>query len=357
MKFFNIDVHASVIEDIKYIFNNLGHEVTDWSLSGHAHIMGKEQKKINLNDGTILEGCPWVTRENAKVFYETYKKELSIYDGFICCYPVELCILYELWEKPIIIVNCIRYEHPYTLMEKNWNELNDVLLSLNKKNLLYYVSNNKGDQYYSKYFLNIDPIWIPSLCEYTNSKYNRKINEFLISNRSYVKNVSYDIAKPINSVGHPYTWKDTYSYNGFIFVPYHNGCMTIYECYTANVPMFFPSKDFGKKLLKEGKMFQDLTFYKIYNKPEPVELDNPNNLSNEKNINMWFDTCDFYDDENMPHCIYFDSYEDLNNKLQLITGDELDNISLKMKEYNKIRKNMVYNKWSKILDSIKSIKI
>ena len=40
MKFFNIDLHISVIADIKKIFTDLGHEVDDWSLSGHAWAFG-----------------------------------------------------------------------------------------------------------------------------------------------------------------------------------------------------------------------------------------------------------------------------------------------------------------------------
>ena len=44
MKFFNIDCHASVIADIKYIFEKLGHKVDHKSLSGH----------VSLPIGTVL---------------------------------------------------------------------------------------------------------------------------------------------------------------------------------------------------------------------------------------------------------------------------------------------------------------
>ena len=352
MKFFNLDCHASVIEDVKFIFNNLGHEIVDWSLSGHAHVMNKEQREIKLVDGTILKGCPWASRENAKVFYETFKDDFSIYDGFICCYPVEFCIFFELWNKPIIIINCIRYEHPFTRNKDRWNELNDVLLSLNDKKLLHFVSNNKGDQIYSEYFLKkISPIWIPSLCEYTKSYYKPEKKKFIITTRSHIDNVNHELCVHIGNLK-PYTWEDTYKYKGFIFNPYHNGCMTIFECYTANIPMFFPSKEFGKKLLKQGLMFQDLTFYKIYGEKEPTEIDNPNNLSNPKNIDMWFDTCDFYDQENMPYCIYYNSFEELNDIIKTISDDELNEISNKMKDFNIKRKKIVYDKWSKILENL-----
>ena len=204
MKFFNIDCHCSVIADISNIFNNLGHDVDDWSVSGHSFVMGKQKKEIILKDGTKIEGCAWITREKAKIFYDTFKDEFNKYDGFICCYPVEFCILFELWEKPIIIVNCIRYEHPFTHEKKLWNELNAVIESLNNKKLLYWICNNKGDLKYTEYFTKIKGTWIPSLCEYTNAKYDRKKNKYLGTLRTYTKKISSNLIDSMKNIKKPY---------------------------------------------------------------------------------------------------------------------------------------------------------
>ena len=83
MKFFNIDCHISVIADINYIFKNLGHTVDDWSVSGHAEVMGKKKHRIVLNNGYCIDGCNTITREIGNQFYETFKDKLSNYDGFI----------------------------------------------------------------------------------------------------------------------------------------------------------------------------------------------------------------------------------------------------------------------------------
>jgi hypothetical protein len=48
MKFFNIDCHISVIADIKNIFENLGHQVDQWSISGHRHIFNLPESKSNI---------------------------------------------------------------------------------------------------------------------------------------------------------------------------------------------------------------------------------------------------------------------------------------------------------------------
>jgi len=42
MKFFNVDCHVSVIADLKDIFQNLGHEVTSWSLSAYAYNLERD---------------------------------------------------------------------------------------------------------------------------------------------------------------------------------------------------------------------------------------------------------------------------------------------------------------------------
>jgi len=365
MRFFNIDCHISVISDVKHIFNNLNHTVDDWSVSGHAGVVNKKKHEIKLNSGYIINECNHITREIGKDFYETFKDTFDKYDGFICCYPVEFCILYELFNKPIIIVNCIRYEHPFTRFQNNWNELNDVIKSLNEKGLLHWICNNKGDCEYIKYYMkiiqsNINYTWIHSLCEYTNVKYNPVHDKYLISNRTPLSSQHLNnMAIPITSIPKQtqyFSWSDKAKFKGVVHIPYHNGSMSIFEEYISNIPLFFPSKTFGKTLFNTPNkiMFNDLTFYRYYNRKEPDELDNPNSLRNENNLNMWFDTCDFYDSDNMPFIYYFDSLQHLNHMLSTLTIEELVETSKKMSEFNKKRQKIVYEKWNNILLNISS---
>lgn len=357
MKFFNIDCHISVIADINYIFKNLGHTVDDWSVSGHAEVMGKKKHRIVLNNGYCIDGCNTITREIGNQFYETFKDKLSNYDGFICCYPVEFCMLYEKFNKPIIIVNCIRYEHPFTRYPTNWNELNLVLNSLVSKKLLYWICNNKGDIEYSKYYLNISPTWIPNLCEYTNSTYSPIYNKYIISNRTHISSAQINNnaihLDQIPRTNKFFDWSEKCKFKGIIHIPYHNGCMSIFEEYTQNIPLFFPSKRYGKILFSDNKkMFSDLTFYRLYNLKEPDDENNPNSLRNEKNLDMWFDTCDFYDNSNMPFVYFFDSIEHLNQMLSSLTIKDLIETSNKMKQFNIERKKDVYKNWGNILNLI-----
>jgi hypothetical protein len=351
MKFFNIDQHVSVIADIAHIFKNLGHEVDDCSLSGHAWVMGKPKPNIKLSDGTTLTCSGVCTQEVCDKFYEANKEELSKYDGFIACYPTEFALLYEKFNKPIIIVNCIRYDHPNTFNPAIRDRLNEFLKLRHSEGKLYYVCNNKGDQWYTEYFTGIHGMHIPNLCEYTGHKYTGTKDKYVIHDRSEIT-VAGDLAVSLGAIRNSswqYSWEELYSYKGIIHVPYHNGSMSIFEHYTANIPMFMPSKKHAAELFHQGKMFSDLTFYKIEKKQEPDDLNNPNSLRNPDILNKWIDTCDIYDLGNMPYIQYFDSTSHLEHLLR--TADTHD-ISRKMAEHNELRKKSIYNSWQEILTSI-----
>lgn len=354
MKFFNIDQHVSVIADVAHIFKNLGHQVDDWSLSGHHWVVGKSKATIPLNDGTNLTCSGVCTPEVCDSFYNQHKDTLNQYDAFIACYPAEFALLYEKWNKPIIVVNCIRYDHPNTFTPAIRDRLNNFLKQKHAEGKLYYVCNNKGDQFYTHYFTGIYGMHIPNLCEYTNAKYTGTKNKFLLHERSCNILPYTDLYTSLSAIrdgSWRYSWQDLYSYKGVVHLPYHNGSMSIFEHYTANVPMFFPSKKYAKELFYQNKILSDLTFYKINNVQEPEDINNPNSLRNPNVLDKWLDTCDFYDEENMKHIQYFDSPTDLERLL--ITADT-QSISRNMAQHNILRKESVYAHWQEILTSIGS---
>jgi len=353
MKFFNIDQHVSVISDIAHIFKNLGHEVDDWSLSGHHWVMNKSKPKIMLSNGTQLTCSGVCTQEVCDMFYEQNKHELSKYDGFIACYPVEFALLYEKFNKPIIIVNCIRYDHPNTFNPIIRNRLNDFLKLKHSEGKLYYVCNNKGDQFYSHYLNGILGMHIPNLCEYTNAKYTGSKHQYVIHDRSEIDvpgNLCISLGAVRNS-DWKYTWENLYSYRGIIHIPYHNGTMSMFEQYTANVPLFLPSKEYAKQLFYSNKIFSDLTFYKIEKAQEPDDMNNPNSLRNPEILDKWIDSCDFYDAENMKYIQHFDSPGHLSHLLHTVNVQE---ISSNMASHNILRRASIYNNWQEILTSIAS---
>jgi hypothetical protein len=350
MKFFNLDCHISVIEDITNIFSDLGHTVDSWSISGHNWVMNKKDSEVKVvNQSTWGNLNPDMCDE----FYNTYKDELDKYDGFICTYPPSFSMLYEKFNKPIILQIPIRYEVPFHKDKEKWLNFNDFLKKNIDKNKLFAVSNSLYDKKYFEFFVNRECELIPSICEYTKSKYNQKKDDFLLYSRL---NVNIDNLINLKSLKE-YKWSDLYEYKGVVIIPYNVSTMTIFEFYTANVPIFCPSEKFMTELYKNfnNLILSEISWNQIdkTSKKSIIECDisnDPNDFSNLNIFTKWLKFSDFYNQEWMPHIVYFDSFDDLVYKLNNI---DLSVISRKMEMFNEERKIKIYNKWEKILNNIK----
>jgi hypothetical protein len=317
---------------------------------------------------------------------------LEGFDGFIVTYNSTFALLYEKFNKPNIIVNPTRYENPFTGNTEKWNWLNEFLIEGVRRNKILIISNNKGDSYYLKYLTGIDSPVIPSLCLYTGASYTGRKKQFILVSRvknivassksKFVQkvvdkwNVLRFLKRPILRLlgkGEPlvkskrlnglisykehalrsgYKWQDLYDFRGIVHIPYQISTMSICEEYSANMPLFFPSKQF---LLNLRRMFPDkvlceLSFYEV-NGLEFTGNDeeNPNNMSNEEVVKKWISLADFYDHKNMPYIQYFESFEHLED---VLLDADCGAISRNMNEFNEGRKKLVFENWDNILRSI-----
>jgi hypothetical protein len=132
--------------------------------------------------------------------------------------------------------------------------------------------------------------------------------------------------------------------------------MSIFEYYNSNIPIFCPSKNFMKELYRHYNNFVlcELTWNKTFNINSGSVIDcdkenDPNRYDNFDIMNRWIDYSDFYNEEWMPNIIYFDSFESLSDKLN---NTDLVEVSSKMEEFNKIRKEKIYDKWLQKLNLI-----
>jgi len=334
MRFFNLDLHQSVIEDVRDIFNRLyGNQVsiTNWSISAHNWVFNKpdiEVKHINQETWTDF------TEDRIKLFQETYDHILRSYDGFIISHTPVFAMLYEKYGKPIIIVNSCRYDQPFCWSNDIYmlEHFNACLHRLQNKNLLYAISNNLADQRYLLEKANIESTHIPSLCLYTNAVYEPKHREFVIysGNRSHIfPSHPLLVQKP----GPGYTWKELYEYRGLVHTPYDMSTMSIFEQYYAGVPLFFPTRRFYKELVLQDKM----EFISIYN-----SWDQP---STENDMDLWLDKADWLI---LPGLYYYDSFDDL---IQMLESFE-DVYSALRCQYITASKEKVLYQWKTLLQPI-----
>lgn len=292
------------------------------------------------------------------LFYETHKEELEKYDGFVVTFSPSFALLYEKFNKPIIIINATRYEQPATHNGslEQWEWINKGLKRLDEKKLLINISNNLFDKIYLKEGSNIDSIHIPSLCLYTNVSYDMidrnninlpKITLLYSSLKNEYTHLLNSLNLPnlfsINQIK-PYDYIDIIKARCIIHIPYEISTMSIFEHYSMNIPLIFPSKEFMIKLYKSDK----INFYGSYAELFQTKL-YPEKLSKLLNKD-WFENMieytDYYDKNNMPYITYFNSFEELPFILNSL---DYKNISNKMKQFNMKRRLRVFQTWSRLL--------
>ena len=294
MKLFNMDVHISVIADFKNLFPEL--EITDWCLSGHAWVFGKRAKSPkHINPST------WIQLDDKMIaqFQKEYDSFLRTFDGFICGHPNGFIPIFEQYEKPIIMINTCRYDLPFC-WSKHYTMLQaykDCLHRLHKKGLLLPVSNNKADQEYTRLGCGIQTTHIPSLCAYTGIRYTPTRQTFL----GWGKFPPNPLITPKSELGRPYKWSDISYFKGIVVIPYEISTMSMFEFFSAGMPLFFPSKH----------MIHDIQSISAY---WGAHL--PKEFASLSDKMKWLDLADFYHVFLSPNVYIYESFEHLIQLLQ-----------------------------------------
>ena len=352
MNFFNIDCHISVILDLKCIFEEIGHQVTSKSISGHNWVLGKSADSID-----IINQSSWhhLNNEMCDLFYKRYKDELSGYDAFICTYPPSFSMLYEKFDKPVLLHVPIRYEVPFHNDGNKWNSFNNFLRYNIDKNKIIPVSNSLYDKKYFEFFVQRECDYIPSLCEYTNTKWSPTSDNFLLYSQLDLDLSKKNITDKKN-LGR-YKWEDISKFKGIIMFPYNCSLMSIFEYYSSNIPLFCPSKKFMLELYSGNSniVLHQLTWNQVFNLSPGSIIDcdrnrDPNNYKDLNIISEWIQYSDFYNVDWMPFITYFDSFDDLYFKME---NTDLVEVSKNMENFNVSRKNHIISRWKEKINSIK----
>lgn len=383
MKFFNIDHHISVIADIKNLFQKKGHEIDDRCLSGHAFIMNRERDSIPLLDNNRWSG--FIERQDWNAFYDQYNEELSDIDGFIVCYPPNFSYLYRRFDRPIIILLPIRYDY---VMNHDAEVLQNYINYLREgadAGKIILSANNRYDQRYCENWVDREVLHIPSLCLYTGMQYDAdavQYNNYLYYTNYGDNNLPIDKSKFLlkhDTLPFGHSWNELTKFKGIVHFPYNVSTMSIFEQYSANIPLFFPTKrmlldmyrqnlDFIPRIVEEHRAGRKLDYEKrvialdqvswnfVYNRdPFTVvrgksDLDPNDYTSMDVVEQFWINYADYYDDVYMPHINYFDTFDDLESMTENIN---LKECSEKMRQANEWRQRKVNYMWDSVLERVK----
>jgi len=356
VKFLDISLHIGS-RDIQYIFERLGHSLDVWSISDHHNIMGWPRAQVD-----IINQNTWrnLDQQMCDDFYNRYKSELSQYDGFVTYYSPTFTMLYEKFNKPIIMYVPLRYETPFHNNKNKLQYFNEYTRKGIDKGKIIPLVTNKYDQKYLSTFINRKFELLPSLCDYLNLEYIGKNNAFLFCSKY---NELYNFIKNPNVINKNnmglYKWEDTANYKAIIHIPYSNTIVTLFEQYTMNIPLLFPSHEFlcdMRKQFGHKNIMSEISWGQVHKLPSKsmIECDfyggyDPNNYEDLESFQYWSKYSDFYDDEWMPFIEHFDSFQELEYKLNYLDFQE---ISDKMKKFNIERKKNIMNKWKEVLDKL-----
>jgi hypothetical protein len=350
-RFFNLDLHISVIADVKNILTRLyGDQVQidDWSISGHTWVFKRQPSTVQE-----VNAHTWKYLNTAMVerFVQTYQQHLSTYDGFIVTHTPVFCRLFESFGKPIVMVNSCRYDQPYCMpgchQPTELETLNQCLRRLYARGQLIAISNNQADRDYLQLGAGIPSVHIPSLCLYTGIQHDPIRAQTTQMTISCTHKDCIPSSLPLSlKPAPPYEWDDLMNRKGLVCIPYEVSTMSLFEHYSSGVPLFLPSKRFYKELILNNKAVMssyNTTNYWCRGQQPPA-------LNATTDLDWWLDRCDFYDPTNMPLIHYFDSWDELSHLIDTFEYP-LDTMeSIQQHLFN--RQSIIESKWRALLDPI-----
>lgn len=329
MKFFNIDLHISVIEDLKTIFSKLGHTVDSICLSNHNFVFNRSTPVI---PGISQTSWRNLDQNMCDRFYEEYKDKLKDYDGFIVTFPPSFSMLYEKFDKPIIMQVPIRFEVPF----ENKPKLRDEFIAYLQRGIdakrIIPVANSKYDKEYCEKYIGRSWLHIPNICDYTSIDYSKKGTDWVLYSKNKIPFSHANLIPKSQYFPLHYDWSALNNVKGIVHFPYNISTMSIFEQYTGNIPLFFPSIDFNLELYRMGHTLSEIGW-------------GGNEMDRREHIAL----ADYYDEEWMPHIRFFDSFKDLRYILDSVN---VSNVSDNMRYFNRVRKERILEKWKQVLDNL-----
>ena len=299
LRLFNIDLHIGPIGDFRAITAPMGVELTDWTISGHADVIGRHREPVlGLNAFNWSRLSPRVIDK----FLDRYAAYLDRFDGFVTTHTSAFATLFLHLEKPIIALCTTRYEQPFTDKPHLWRWLDDQLRKGVADGQSHVVANNLGDQAYLRHFKGIASTYIPSLCSYANAPYTPRNPHFAIASRSPVctqriTEDHHELARPIGELlPDRATWQERNSVRGWVHIPYSISQIAIFEQYRANVPIYIPDDRFLLHLWHQdpGGVLSQLSMYQVLGLPtDHLPVGDPNRAHDPGVIRWWLDRSDY----------------------------------------------------------------
>ena len=324
---FNLDAHIAVIADVREALASRGVSLTSWSVSGHNWVFNRERDPVGIvNERTWQTFRPELVRK----FRRVYGGYLHQFRGYVATYPPCFALLYEGLPAPTLAVCATRYEWPFTRDAARWDWLDDALRAGVAAGSLTVVANNRVDADYVANYTGLLPLHIPSACSYIAPSYTGRRRQVVVCTKRDVlagaicRELEQEAVPLRAGLGKRYTWADLYDHRAVVVIPYNTSLMSLFEHYSACVPIYVPARSLLKELMRQhpDEVLSDLSFSQVTGAPaapRPAASLDLNDVRDEEIVDWYLDRADFYDRTWMPAVREFESWAHLDH---LIASDD-----------------------------------
>ena len=343
-RIFTLDLHTSVVRDLRDALTKNNFVVNRFSISAASHLFGEENLRL-----PFISGKSWkkISTMRISLFRKLFRSVLRRADSFLVTYTFSFVMLFAELKKPILAVNATRYESPFTSDKENFEFLNRKLVDLTNSGLLTVISNNAADRDYLKFFTGIDSPHIPSLCSYS-VKHNPKRGTWLIMCRNL--DLGMEISRTIPNAStieevfpNGYTHEEFAEFAGVILIPYNISTMRLFEISTSGMPVRIPSDNLLKIWSNLPGVLSELSWVQVNGVECPDWLkDTPADPNWDSFLDWWLDRADWNFEEYFPNISRFDAVDELqkspptvsselmairNQKIESMHFDAIDNFA------------------------------
>ena len=363
---FNLDLHISVVQEIEEAFSQTSLGLRSWNMSQHNHLVRRFCKFPDPVKYISAKNWRKLNPSVIKKFQKYYSKMLNQFGGFVVSYPPSFAELFFKQGKPILIICPTRYEIPYTGSAKKWRDFNTTLQDGIASGQVTICVNSLAEQKYMKYYSGIEPVIIPTVCDYLDSSwigggltpiFFSKSAKYAaaITNSTKGEWVSSEIG-----LGKDYSWNSLMKVPAICVIPYNNNTMRMFEFAYAGIPVFVPSKKFLKNLYSNGNepgVMSEISNFKVFNiDPHGLAEDDPSNYLSPRYIDYWIENSDFYDSSVMQNIYTFDSFDELSNYKIRINSEQLKLSTNERNARLKFTRNTFYKEFEKkVLSGVKYV--
>jgi hypothetical protein len=325
MRLLHVNFHKGCELDVDYVFKKLGHSVESW----------------RFDDGETYDGDIYkITYNRAQKCWDKHQDFFNTFDGIITsdtC-PTSRPFLQNNWSKLLIIWVCNRFD--YAVEEDNL--FYELLRTIPNRNNVYFLGYTQFEHFYLKQIRNIQladlvikPIGKNIISDGLSQNYNNKEDIYYIptyENETKFMNLSEKLSNlGIQNKCERYSHvSKLLQYKGIICLPYAWSTLTFFEVMQLGIVYFIPTPRFLVEMMQSNEYLR-----------QPYWFQPPYNCDqNVLRISEW------YCDEHKDLIIYFDSWEDLQEKVKTT---DYENQTNKIIEFAQQHTIITLSKWNNIM--------